>query len=113
MSVTVPCPGAEPPPPVLPPPDTTPPDTEITSAPKSKLKARRPTASAKFAFTSNDAGASFECSLDAAAFVACKSPQSYKLKRGRHTFAVRAVDAAGNRDSSPASVTVKVVRKKH
>lgn len=51
--------------------------------------------SATFTFTSSDA-ASFECSLDAAAFAACTSPVTYTgLGEGTHSFSVRGVDAEG------------------
>lgn len=50
---------------------------------------------ATFTFTSPDA-ASFECSLDAAAFAACTSPVTYAgLGEGAHSFAVRGVDGEG------------------
>src|SRR6185436_13260886 len=50
----------------------------------------------------------FECSLDGAAFssASCSSPKDITgLSDGEHTFQVRAVDAVGNRDSTPASFT--------
>jgi len=50
-----------------------PPDTTITSTPPTLTT----NANASFAFTSNPAGATFGCSLDGAAFVACVSPQAY------------------------------------
>ncbi len=66
---------------------------------------------AGFAFHGDDTGgsgvASFECRLDStepAAWEACTSPRSYAgLSEGPHSFEVRAVDAAGNTDESPAS----------
>src|SRR6185295_9368385 len=44
----------------------------------------------------------FECSLDAGEFGECSSSRSYSdLADGEHTFAVRAIDPAGNVDSTP------------
>src|ERR687888_145135 len=48
----------------------------------------------------------FECSLDAVGFYPCTSPRTYDdLAPGSHTFRVRAIDAAGRVDLSPASLT--------
>jgi large repetitive protein len=55
---------------------------------------------------SSEAGATFQCSLDAAPFAACSSPASFtvaQLSNGQHTLQARAVDAAGNVDPTPAS----------
>ena len=59
-------------------------------------------------FSSDDAGATFECKLDAAEFAACTSPATPALPDGEHTFSVRAVDAAGNRDQTPETRTFVV-----
>jgi len=79
--------------------DTTPPETTVTSGPASLTRST----SASFGFLS-EAGAGFQCSLDGAAFVGCASPKSYtNLVDGPHAFRVRAVDAAGNADPTPAA----------
>ena len=92
-------------------PDTTAPDTELTSEPAAQLTAKRKTAKAKFEFAASEAGSRFECRLDSATFSACTSPQNLKLKNGSHTFRVRAIDAAGNVDFSPAKWQGTVVKK--
>jgi parallel beta-helix repeat protein len=80
--------------------DTTPPETTIDSRPP----AATTYTSAEFAFSSTEAGSTFECSLDGAAFAACSSPRDYTgLSEGSHTFEVRAIDQAGNIDPTPAS----------
>jgi PKD repeat protein len=82
--------------------DTTPPDTTITSGPPSTTT----DTSASFAFSSTENGSTFECQLDGAAFATCTSPAAYDgLAAGSHTFSVRATDAAGNTDASPATAT--------
>jgi hypothetical protein len=55
------------------------------------------------AFSSNEAGSTFQCSLNGAAFAGCTTPANYTgLAVGNHTFQVRAIDAAGNVDPTPA-----------
>ncbi len=83
--------------------DTTAPDTAITAQPTDPSAS----ASAAFSFTGSDPGgsgiASFECQLDGGSFVACTSPEILSgLTDGAHTFRVRAIDAAGNVDPTPA-----------
>jgi Ca2+-binding RTX toxin-like protein len=87
-------------------PDTTAPDTTIDSSPTDPSNS----SSASFTFSGTDTGgsgvASFECKLDGGSFASCTSPQNYSgLADGSHTFEVRAIDAAGNTDQTPASFT--------
>lgn len=86
--------------------DKTPPDTTITVNPASLTTST----SASFEFTGADTGGTgvegFEVSLDAGGYASGTSPQNYSsLADGSHTFRVRAVDAAGNADSTPATYT--------
>jgi hypothetical protein len=83
----------------VPPRDETPPQTKIKSGPKGATHSTKAT----FKFSSSEAGSKFQCKLDGKAWSSCKSPKTYKnLKPGKHTFKVRARDAAGNADQSPA-----------
>jgi hypothetical protein len=78
--------------------DTTPPDTTVDSGPTGVV-----IGAVAIAFSSPEAGASFDCSLDGAPWAACTSPQSFPTPTlGNHTFQVRAKDALGNADASPA-----------
>ena len=73
--------------------DTTPPTTTITGKPADPSN----NASPSFTFIASQAGSTFACKLDAAAFAPCVSAKSYAgLPEGTHTFAVRASDTAGN-----------------
>ena len=84
--------------------DTLPPDTSIASGPSGPIRSR----SASFALAG---GASFECSLDGGPYATCGSPATFSgLGEGRHTFAARAIDAAGNVDASPARRAFRVDR---
>lgn len=52
----------------------------------------------------------FQCKLDRRKFRKCKSPKTYRhLKFGRHKVKVRAIDAAGNKDTSPAKRSFRLV----
>jgi hypothetical protein len=77
--------------------DTAAPDTTIDSGPAGRTTDLTPS----FGFSSTEPGSSFECRVDAAAFAACSAPFTTRA-RGRHAFEVRATDAAGNHDPSPA-----------
>jgi hypothetical protein len=82
--------------------DTVAPNTTITSTSVSGK-------SATFSFSSPEAGSTFECRLDGGAWQACSSPKNYGgLKHGSHSFRVRAIDSAGNRDATPALRTITI-----
>src|SRR5688500_877344 len=84
------------------------PDTKIDKGPKKKTKKKKAT----FEFSSTTPGVTFECELDGAkAFTPCSSPSKVKVKRGKHTFKVRAV-LNGVPDGSPAEQSWKVKKKK-
>jgi hypothetical protein len=78
-------------------------DTNI-SCPQTVITAKKiKGTTAKFKFTSNEPGSTFQCKLDKRKFKPCSSPKKYKhLSDGKHKFKVRAVDKAGNVDASPA-----------
>ena len=78
--------------------DTTPPETTIDAGPDASTDSTNAT----FAFSSSESG-TFECALDGGEFAACESPHDYtSLAVAGHSFAVRAIDAAGNVDPTPA-----------
>ncbi len=70
---------------------------------------------ASFSFTGTDnrtpgGNLKFQCSLDGGGFSDCGSPMEYPgLSVGSHTFKVRARDAVGNLDRSPAAYSWMVV----
>ncbi|HET7455813.1 MAG TPA: hypothetical protein VFJ76_09845 [Solirubrobacterales bacterium] len=87
--------------------DTTSPETVISSAPSGTIE----TSSASFAFEASELG-TFECRLDSndpAAWSPCTSPQGYaSLADGDHFFEVRAADALGHVDPTPAFAAFSV-----
>jgi hypothetical protein len=92
---------AAPPPP--PPPDTTAPETTLSGQPSD------PTTDTSASFVlggTDDSGGYLQylCQLDGSGFAPCTSPATYSgLALGSHTFEVKAIDAAGNEDSTPAT----------
>ena len=65
------------------------------------------------AFSSTEAGSTFECKLDRGAFKPCGPKLKLRrLKPGKHTLLVRAVDALGNADATPAKKKLRVKRKR-
>ena len=93
-----------------PPPPPTYPQTRITKHPKKVVLTSATKASAVFKFTSSKKGSHFSCKLDKGKWASCRSPKAYKVKRGKHTFQVRAT-YAGHTDRTPAKWTWTVKRK--
>lgn len=84
------------------------PNTEIT---KLTVNSRRKLAKVAFAATAGPAPHDFECKLDGSPYKACESVHRLKrLDPGRHKVRVRAIDADGTADATPASERFKVRR---
>lgn len=80
--------------------DTTPPDTTITGGPGGVTES----AIATYSFVSSKPGSTFQCRVDSSPYTTCASPYTFTgLGEGAHTALIRAVDAAGNVDASPAT----------
>lgn len=91
-----------------------PPDTSLGLHPKRLVKTKKPRAKVKFTFSSSAPGSHFQCSLDGGPFAACNSPKVLRIRAKphpkQHTFQVRAVDAGGKADPTPATYRFKVKR---
>jgi hypothetical protein len=91
--------------------DCEPPDTTIESGPQEGDVINDPTPT--IAFSSDDATATFQCSVDSAPFapLSCSHQSQHilgPLSDGGHSFSVRAVDPADNADPEPPLVTFTV-----
>jgi trypsin len=84
--------------------DTTRPETTLRRAKPRLVRAAttRRKAIYRFRFRSSETDSTFECKLDRHDWRRCSSPRRVKAAPGRHKFRVRATDAAGNTDSTPA-----------
>ena len=81
--------------------DTQAPETAIVRGPSDGALISRETVELVL---ESEPGARFECSLDQAAYEPCAATTTVRvLAPGAHTFAARAVDAAGNADGTPAA----------
>jgi hypothetical protein len=86
--------------------DTVPPETTIIKAPSNLTDGRQ----VEYRFRSNEPGSTFECKKDKKPWRKCSSPLEWKrLSQGAHRFRVRATDAAGNTDLTPARDSFRVV----
>jgi hypothetical protein len=76
------------------------PQTTITGGPAASSEDDTPT----FSFGSSEPGSTFACAVDSVPAGACSSPfTTGALAAGNHVFSVRATDAAGNSDATPAT----------
>lgn len=83
------------------------PDTSIDSGPSGPSNDATPT----FTYSSPDSGTGFQCRIDQDAFAPCDASgftRPTALSEGHHTFDVRAKDADGHFDATPASQTFLV-----
>jgi subtilase family protein len=87
-----------------------PPDTFIRRHPKHVVRTRKPKARLRFRFASSPPGASFQCKLERGSFRSCGARFVKKFKPGKHVITVRAVDAAGQVDPTPAIFRFRVKR---
>lgn len=85
--------------------DVDPPQTTITKRPKDESAKE----TAKYKFSSDEDGSTFECKIDKKPFKPCTSPKKFRVKDGKHKFLVRAIDAAGNPDPTAAKDKFKIV----
>ncbi len=81
-----------------------PPSTKLKSVAVNHAKRK-----ASFRFGSSQPRSRFICSLDGKAFTACASPKVYKhLRKGRHTFKVKARNSQRALDPSPATKSFRI-----
>ena len=89
--------------------DSAAPRTRITFAPGIKTRDRTPTF--RFRDVTGNERTRFLCRIDRRAFRSCGTPlRLNRLGPGRHTFRVKAVDAAGNRERRASKRRFTVVR---
>jgi hypothetical protein len=90
--------------------DTRAPRTKIVKHPPKLIRTKRSKVRRVFRFRADEAGVVFVCKVDRDLARFCGQRISRRFKPGRHTLQVRARDAAGNVDRSPASFRFRVKR---
>ena len=91
--------------------DSVPPRTKIVAGPRNRVDTGARAANVRFRFSADEEDVSYRCRLDGADWKRCSSPKNYRLRRGGHRFAVRAIDATGNVDPTPARDSFRIVRR--
>jgi hypothetical protein len=88
--------------------DTKPPRTKIVKHPPKRVLTRS-RARLSFRFRSSEGGRSFRCKIDKTAYRPCGKRLVKRFGVGKHVLRVRARDAAGNLDPTPAKFRFRVV----
>ena len=96
--------------PVAPPPGPKAPNTTILKHPPKVIRTRGRSARVVFRFGADQAGVTFLCRVDAAAFRACGARIVRRFNVGRHVVKVVAVSSAGLADATPAVFRFRVER---
>lgn len=86
------------------------PGTFLKQRPAKLIRTRRASARAIFRFGSNESGVSFLCKFDRAVFRTCRRRIVWQAEPGRHVLRVKARDADGNVDLTPAVFRFRVER---
>jgi subtilase family protein len=90
--------------------DTRPPRTFFAKHPPKRIRTKRQRVRATFRFGSNEAGVAFICKVDRDLLRFCPARVSRRFDEGRHVVVVKARDAAGNVDATPAVFKFQVKR---
>lgn len=88
-----------------------PPDTLILRHPRKLVRTTAARVRVVFRFDSSQSGVTFLCKLDRAAFRACPSRFVWRPPPGKHVLKVKARNASGLVDSTPAVFRFRVVRR--
>lgn len=86
------------------------PATFLRRHPSKVLRTEGPTTRALFRFGSDEAGVTFLCKFDRAVFRTCHRRTIWHVEPGRHVLRVKARDADGNVDPTPAVFRFRVER---
>lgn len=111
LPLPTPIPPITPPSEPLPVPDTTAPETFFLRHPSHTIRTATRRARAVFRFGSDEANVEFLCRIDRGAFRRCGARIVRRFTVGRHVVRVKARDAAGNEDATPAVFRFKVRRR--
>ena len=86
------------------------PNTFFVKHPHKLIRTHKRKARETFRFGSNESGVTFICGVDRGRFHRCSAKFSRWFGLGKHTIRVKAQDAAGNVDPTPAIFRFRVKR---